>query len=67
MGIVLRSHLSDLGFSGGGLPSKKLIEIIVTSFLHYAKKQKIADKVTLVLPPRLKGEIDLVAIKRSWT
>ena len=49
------------------LPAKNLVETIVTSFLYYAKKQKIADRVILVLHSRLKGEIDLISIRRSWT
>ena len=55
------------GLSGVGLPPKNLVEIIVTSFLYYTKKQKIADRVILVLHPKLKEEIDLITIKRSWT
>ena len=66
-GNCVKVPLLGSGLSGVGLPSQNIIDIIVTSFLYYTKKQKIADKVTLVLPPRLKGEIDLVAIKRSWT
>ena len=54
------------GLSGVGLPPRNLIEIILTSFVFYTKKQKVADKVTLVLPLRLKGEVDLESIKRNW-
>ena len=54
------------GLSGVGLPARNLVEIIITSFLFYTKKHKIADKVTLALPSRLKSEIDLLSIKRSW-
>ena len=66
-GNCVRIPLLGSGLSGVGLPSKTLIELIVTSFLYYTKRQKIADKVTLVLPRKLKGEIDLNTIKRSWT
>ena len=66
-GNCVKIPLLGSGLSGVGLPPKNLIEIIMTSFLYYTKKQKIADKVTLVLPSSLKGEIDLVTIKRSWT
>ena len=55
------------GLSGVGLPAKNLIDVIITSFLYYSKKQKIADRVTLVLPQRLETEIELITIKRSWT
>ena len=48
------------------MPPKFLIDTIAMSFLYYTKKQKIADKVILVLPFKLKGKIDLVATKRSW-
>ena len=66
-GNCVKVPLLGSGLSGVGLPPKNLIEIIVTSFLYYTKKQKIADKVTLILPSSLKGEIDLITIKRSWT
>ena len=55
------------GLSGVGLPAKYLIDIIVTSFVYATKRKKVTDKVTLVLPDRLKGVLDLNAIKRSWT
>lgn len=54
------------GLSGVGLPPKNLVELILTSFLYYTKKEKITDKVTLVLHTKLKREIDLETIKRSW-
>ena len=66
-GNCVKIPLLGSGLSGVGLPPQSLIQIIVTSFLYYTKKQKIADKVTLVLPSKLKGKIDLVAIKRSLT
>ena len=65
-GNCVKIPLLGSGLSGVGLPPKNLIEIIVTSFLYYTKQQKVADKVTLVLHPRLKAEIDLETIKRSW-
>ena len=66
-GNCVRIPLLGSGLSGIGLPPKNLIEIILTSFLYFTKKQKIADKVTLVLSSKLKGEIELVTIKRNWT
>lgn len=54
------------GLSGVGLPARNLVEIIITSFLFYTKQQKIADRVTLVLSEKLRSEIDLTSIKRSW-
>ena len=65
-GDSIKVPLIGSGLSGVGLPPQNLIEIIVTSFLYYTKKQKIADKVTLVLHPRLREEIDLETIRRSW-
>ena len=59
--------LLGAGLSGVGLPPKNLIELILTSFLYYTKKEKIADKVTLMLHAKLKRDIDLETIKRSWT
>ena len=66
-GNSVKIPLIGSGLSGVGLPPRNLIDIIVISFLYYTKKQKIADKVTLVLPVSLKREIDLVTIERSWT
>lgn len=66
-GNSVKIPLFGSGLSGVGLPPKNLIELITTSFLDHTKKQKIADKITMVLPSRLRGKIDLVAIKRSWT
>ena len=47
------------GLSGIGLPARHLIEIIVTSFLYHTKEGKVADRVALVLPRRMKGQVDL--------
>ena len=55
------------GLSGIGLPARHLIEIIVTSFLYHTKEGKVAERVTLVLPRRLAGQVDLKSIKRRWT
>ena len=66
-GDCVKLPLVGSGQSGVGLPAKNLVEVIVTSFLYYTKKQKIADRVILVLHSRLRGEIDLVSIRRSWT
>ena len=66
-GNHVKIPLLGSGLSGVGLPPKNLIEITATSFLYFTKQKKIADKVTLILPLRLKGEVDLVTIKRSWT
>ena len=66
-GTNVKVPLIGSGLSGVGLPPKNLVEVIVTSLLYYTKKQKIADKITLVLPRKLKGEIDLITVKRSWT
>ena len=54
------------GLSGVGLPAANLIDVIAISFLKETKEQKVADKVTLVLPVRLAGELDLKKIERSW-
>lgn len=55
------------GLSGVGLPPKHLVEILVTSFLYHTKEKKVASRVTLVLPRRLAGDIDLKETKRRWT
>ncbi len=55
------------GLSKIGLPATRLIEIILISFVYHTKMGKIADKVTLLLPPHLLREVDLKTIKRSWT
>ena len=66
-GQSVRIPLIGSGLSGTGLPSRCLIEIAATSFLCYTKERKVADRVTLVLPRRLAGILDLNNIKRSWT
>ena len=65
-GDCVKMPLLGSGLSGVGLPPRNLIEVILLSFVEFTKKRKIADKVTLVLPKRLKGEIDLITIKRGW-
>ena len=54
------------GLSGVGLPASRLVEIMLTSFLCHTKERKVAERVTLVLPRRLAGKVDLNRIKRSW-
>ena len=66
-GRPVRIPLVGAGLSGTGLPPGNLIEIMVTSFLCSTKERKVADRVTLVLPPRVARSLDLNSIKRSWT
>lgn len=66
-GMPVKVPLIGSGLSGTGLPPAILTEIIVTSFICHTKVQKVADRVTLVLPYHLTGELDLRNIKRSWT
>lgn len=66
-GQPVRIPLIGSGLSGVGLPTRNVIEIVVTSFLCHTKESKVADGVTLVLPRRLAGHVDLNSIKRSWT
>lgn len=66
-GLCAKIPLLGSGLAGVGMPPRNLIEIIITSFFYYTKKNKIADKVALVLPISLKGEVDLITIKRSWS
>ena len=65
-GQPVRIPLIGSGLSGTGLPPGNLIEIMLTSFLCHTKETKVADRVTLVLPPRLAKSLDLDSIKRSW-
>ena len=55
------------GLSGIGLPKEYLVDIIAMSYIDETKKRKVSDKVNLVLPKSLKGELDLVAIQRKLT
>ena len=64
-GQPVRIPLIGSGLSGIGLPPGNLIGILVTSFLCHTKERKVADGVTLVLPRRLAGHVDLNSIKRS--
>lgn len=66
-GKDVKIPLVGSGLSGVGLPERNLIEIILTSFFYYTKKNKIADKIILVLPKNIGGKVDLVKIERSWT
>ena len=66
-GMPVSIPLIGSGLSKVGLPPGNLIEVIATSFLCHTKERKVADKVTLVLPSRLAGELDLKSMKRSWT
>ena len=65
-GESARVPLIGSGLSGVGLPPEVLTEIIVASFVFHTKKEKVASKVTLVLPHRLRGILDLNSIKRRW-
>ena len=64
-GRPVRIPLIGSGLSGIGLPPGNLIDILVTSFLCHTKERKVADRVTLVLPGRLAGTLDLNSIKRN--
>lgn len=66
-GKRVRVPLIGSGLSGIGLPPSTLVEIIVTSFLYHTKEQKVADKITLVLPSRFARRLDLKHIQRSWS
>jgi len=47
------------GLSGVGLPARNLLQILIISFSYYTKKEKIASRLTVVLPRSLAKEIDL--------
>jgi hypothetical protein len=47
------------GLSGVGLPARNLLQILITSFSYYTKKEKIAGQLTVVLSKSLAKEIDL--------
>ncbi len=66
-GMPASIPLIGSGLSKVGLPPGNLIEVIATSFLCHTKERKVADRVTLVLPSRLAGKLDLKSMKRSWT
>ena len=66
-GKPVRIPLIGSGLSGTGLPLGNVIEIMITSFLCHTKERKVADRVSLVLPRRFAGNLDLNSIKRSWT
>ena len=66
-GEPVRIPLIGSGLSGIGLLPVNLLEITMISFLYHTKEQRVTDRVTLVLPRRLAGKLDLTSIKRSWT
>lgn len=47
------------GLSGVGLPARNLLQLLMTSFSYYTKKQKITGRLTIVLPKAMAKEIDL--------
>jgi len=47
------------GLSGVGLPARNLLQLLMTSFSYYTKKQKITGRLTIVLPRAMAKEIDL--------
>ena len=55
------------GLSGVGLPPGRLLDFLVTSFFYHNKGRTVVQKVTLMLPNRLAGDLDLKSIKRRWT
>ena len=66
-GEPVKIPLIGSGLSGVGLPPGKLIDIVITSFLCCTKERRVADRVTLVLPDRLKYNLDLDEIQRHWS
>lgn len=51
--------LIGTGLSGVGLPARNILQILMTSFSYNTKKQKVANRLTIVLPKSLSKEIDL--------
>lgn len=47
------------GLSGVGLPARNLLQILMISFSYYTKKEKITNRMTIVLQKSLSKEIDL--------
>ena len=47
------------GLSGVGLPAINLLQLLMTSFAYYTKKNKITGSLTVVLPWSFAKEIDL--------
>lgn len=47
------------GLSGVGLPAKNLLQLLMTSFSYYTKKQKITGRLTIVLHKAMAKEIEL--------
>lgn len=53
------------GLSGVGLPPVNLLELLLISFFYYTKKNKIVGKITIVLHPSLRTEIDLLSLQKQ--
>lgn len=53
------------GQSGVGLPPKTLLHLTLVSFLYHTKKQKITNRLTVVLDPRFRTEIDLTSVQEQ--
>lgn len=57
--------LLGAGQAGVGLPEKDLLDLLILSFSYYTKKNKIANRVTVVLHPDLRKVIDLTALPKG--
>ncbi len=53
-------------FSGIGLPSAALIQLLLTSIVYETKKRQITSEIRVVLHESLVEEIDLKRIAREW-
>ncbi len=66
-GYTVKVPLLGSGLSGVGIPPKQLVHQILTSFFYYSKQGKISGKVIIVLSLDIRGDIDLIEIKRNWS
>ena len=66
-GCTVCLPLMGSGLSGVGIPTRQLIQQILTSFFYYTKQGKISDKIVIVLPKDMRNKLNLIEIKRSWS
>ena len=64
-GAPLYVSLLGSGQSGVGLPAKTLLHLLLVSFFYHTKKHKVTNKLTVVLDPRFRFEIDLASVQEQ--
>jgi hypothetical protein len=65
-GYPINIPLIGSGQSGVGLPNKDLLNLLILSIVTETKKERIADKIRIVLKKDLYEELNLNDLKQYW-